>query len=360
MMFMRTFRPLALKGPVGNGLENDLQDVLAVKRRLNSLGLYDEPEYGFTGYIDRAMDDGLRRFQLQRGLKMDGTISPGGETETALDAEEQPGAYRYAKSEGTPRGGTGNYYNSGSERANQIQLASSDGSGAGLALARPIVQAAPRILDAMRRMEKAIAEGPVRSGATAGRQIGNPGLVAARRIASIPIVLQPLENSRGGAQTQADIDRSLRICRAIAEREYPDVFPHLEHIGGGTKDGEGSEKVKEFWIPNIDAKKTMADGRIGASKPDRTFYDRRKPLGDDGALWHENSQTMLKDGVTPNKWERGSFAQLMKNAVNQVVTSVPKRPVGMSDEDYDRILEDHCRRGLRTWLGEPASGRGTE
>ncbi len=84
-MDMSGFRNrFALRGEVGNGRDNDPDDVLAVKRRLNGLGLYDEPDYGFTGYIDRATEDGIKSFQKKNGLKIDGWLAPGGETETAI------------------------------------------------------------------------------------------------------------------------------------------------------------------------------------------------------------------------------------------------------------------------------------
>lgn len=73
-----------LKGPVGNGLDNDPADVLALKRQLHGLGLYDEPAYGFTGYIDRDTELGIRALQKREGLKIDGWLEPGGETDAAL------------------------------------------------------------------------------------------------------------------------------------------------------------------------------------------------------------------------------------------------------------------------------------
>jgi hypothetical protein len=73
-----------LRGPVGNGMENHPDDVLAVKRRLHRLGLYDEPDYGFTGFIDRGTTEAVKRFQRDNDLKIDGWLAPGGETERAM------------------------------------------------------------------------------------------------------------------------------------------------------------------------------------------------------------------------------------------------------------------------------------
>jgi hypothetical protein len=43
-----------LFGPVGNGRENEADDVVRVKTAMRRLGYYDAPSYGMTGYIDRV------------------------------------------------------------------------------------------------------------------------------------------------------------------------------------------------------------------------------------------------------------------------------------------------------------------
>lgn len=74
-----------ISGAVGNNHENKPDDVIRVKRALNERGLYDlstppEPH----GYITQGMDDAIRAFQGEEGLKVDGYLLPGGETEAAL------------------------------------------------------------------------------------------------------------------------------------------------------------------------------------------------------------------------------------------------------------------------------------
>lgn len=72
-----------LRGPVGNGRANDLDDIRAVKSRLAESGHFS----GDTdnGYITREMDGAIRTFQSENGLKADGYLAPGGETERALE-----------------------------------------------------------------------------------------------------------------------------------------------------------------------------------------------------------------------------------------------------------------------------------
>jgi hypothetical protein len=78
--------PLALRSPVGNGMDNDPSDVLGMKQGLRVLGYYADPGYGMTGMIDREMTQGLRAFQAANDLKQDGWAAPGGETEAGLNA----------------------------------------------------------------------------------------------------------------------------------------------------------------------------------------------------------------------------------------------------------------------------------
>jgi len=71
-----------IQKPVGNNMANDQEDVFSVKRALSSLGHFggEEP----NGFITRRMDHSIKTFQRDSGLKVDGILLPGGETETAL------------------------------------------------------------------------------------------------------------------------------------------------------------------------------------------------------------------------------------------------------------------------------------
>ncbi len=61
------------------------EDVLNVKRALKRMGFSDVPDYGMTPYADRTMFDGIRRFQRAKGLRADGVMERGGETERAMN-----------------------------------------------------------------------------------------------------------------------------------------------------------------------------------------------------------------------------------------------------------------------------------
>jgi hypothetical protein len=73
-----------LFGAVGSGRENREEDVTQVKRGLGALGYWEEPEHGLNGILDRPLDTGIRDFQSDHDLRLDGWMGPGGETEGAL------------------------------------------------------------------------------------------------------------------------------------------------------------------------------------------------------------------------------------------------------------------------------------
>jgi peptidoglycan hydrolase-like protein with peptidoglycan-binding domain len=76
-----------LFGPVGNGRENEADDVVRVKTAMRRLGYYDASSYGMTGYIDRGLDDGIRAYQREKGLRADGWMRPDSPTYRRLAAD---------------------------------------------------------------------------------------------------------------------------------------------------------------------------------------------------------------------------------------------------------------------------------
>lgn len=102
-----------IKGAVGNNMDNDQEDVITVKRNLNKIGYFDnldqDPEP--HGFITKEMDTGIRSFQKDNGLKVDGILFPQGETEQKLhslissdiEKEELPPPPTTKKFRGWPR-----------------------------------------------------------------------------------------------------------------------------------------------------------------------------------------------------------------------------------------------------------------
>ncbi len=65
---------------------NDTQpdDVIKIKSALAQTGHYQVPDFGITPYPDTPMIDGIKKFQKDNGLKVDGVMKPQGPTEMAL------------------------------------------------------------------------------------------------------------------------------------------------------------------------------------------------------------------------------------------------------------------------------------
>lgn len=88
---------LNLKSPIGTNYRVDLNDLMETKRALSDLGYYDVPPHrGIDDWTDDATFDGIKRFQQDNGLKVDGFMRPGGPTERAMntslaDDENKPG-----------------------------------------------------------------------------------------------------------------------------------------------------------------------------------------------------------------------------------------------------------------------------
>ena len=78
------FKLLQLNNPLRRTSSAYPDDVLNTKTALQGVGYYDPPKWGVTPYPDNDMFEGIRAFQKRKGLKVDGYINPGGETEDAL------------------------------------------------------------------------------------------------------------------------------------------------------------------------------------------------------------------------------------------------------------------------------------
>lgn len=74
-----------LSGPVGNNMRNDPQDVRKAKRNLKNAGYIRDGSQEMEGpFVTRKMDGGIKRFQHDNNLKVDGIVYPGGGTERSL------------------------------------------------------------------------------------------------------------------------------------------------------------------------------------------------------------------------------------------------------------------------------------
>jgi Putative peptidoglycan binding domain. len=92
---------LNLKSPIGTNYRVDPNGLMNIKRALNQLGYYDVPPHrGIDDWTDDAMFDGIKRFQQDNSLKVDGFMRPGGPTEQKMNmkmaAAQNDGDWEYA------------------------------------------------------------------------------------------------------------------------------------------------------------------------------------------------------------------------------------------------------------------------
>ena len=79
-------KPLSIKKPVGDNLDNEQEDIKTIRVGLQSLGHISEKDDELDykghplGYITERMDNDIKRFQKNNDLKIDGRINPEGET----------------------------------------------------------------------------------------------------------------------------------------------------------------------------------------------------------------------------------------------------------------------------------------
>ena len=76
---------IRLRGVVDRAARVDEDDTLQTKSALGELGYYKLPGYGLTAYPDEPMFDGIKKYQRDNKLRVDGVMKPGGETENSLN-----------------------------------------------------------------------------------------------------------------------------------------------------------------------------------------------------------------------------------------------------------------------------------
>lgn len=69
---------------IGRSYAVDPEDTRRTKVALRNLGYLKTPSYGLTPYPDEGMFRGIEQFQDDFGLRRDGIVKPGGETESKL------------------------------------------------------------------------------------------------------------------------------------------------------------------------------------------------------------------------------------------------------------------------------------
>ncbi|MBF0354999.1 MAG: peptidoglycan-binding protein [Alphaproteobacteria bacterium] len=93
---------LKLKRPMDEAANADYGDIVNAKRALLQLGYYQPPGGGAIGaWVDGPLFEGIRRFQRDNRLKVDGVMRPGGPTEAVMNrrleraSSQPPRSFRF-------------------------------------------------------------------------------------------------------------------------------------------------------------------------------------------------------------------------------------------------------------------------
>lgn len=96
---------IRLRGVVDRAARVDENDTLQTKSALGELGYYSTPGYGMTPYPDEPMFDGIKKYQRDNKLRVDGVMKPRGETEQAIDRHLASSPTFRCQRCGAPHGG---------------------------------------------------------------------------------------------------------------------------------------------------------------------------------------------------------------------------------------------------------------
>lgn len=88
---------------IGSGFQSNPKEVITLRHVLNSIG-YKDPNLGFE-MIDKNLDKNIKKFQKENNLKVDGVVTPNGETKERLHEIAVRSPTTRCQECGTPNGG---------------------------------------------------------------------------------------------------------------------------------------------------------------------------------------------------------------------------------------------------------------
>ena len=302
----------AIRGEIGEGRRNDPDDMEATRRGLAWAGYQAgdpaEPDQPVTA---EEVVDTIRRFQEAEGLKADGWMRPGGETERALDADIAPKIAAAREAGDSESEDVTSEEETGDQQVAAVPLAIWGGAAAlgaaGVAIGEMMRRQGKRPWSGESWPEGDPAAGSRRSGIADPLPPTPPSEPDDEEQGTkeelLPTTLQPLDlshpipddlapgiyihpfpdeelaelgrilESRGNAKTQAEIERIRAAFMRTHER--------WGHIGGGIDQKTGLPK-KEYHIPGPGGGEAggklagkpphqTGDGRLGGHFTDLTF-----------------------------------------------------------------------------------------
>ncbi|MDA0998048.1 MAG: peptidoglycan-binding protein, partial [Proteobacteria bacterium] len=70
------YNPFQLTSTLASNATADEDDTVAAKQAFGQLGYYQTPSYGLTPYPDQGLFDGIKKFQKDNDLTVDGVMQP--------------------------------------------------------------------------------------------------------------------------------------------------------------------------------------------------------------------------------------------------------------------------------------------
>lgn len=377
-----------LDAPVGRRGDNDRTDVVKIETLLSKSGYLDlDATEGPTGYYGARVEDALKRFQKDGGLKADGLVNPDGPTLAALTraaAANDNGSSSKAPSlleSGSAQIAT---QNSTDDPAKKQQHAAMLLDGLGRKVVMPPqyippgqlmvpIPLRPRFVLPGRPLipiplpPLPVPPGPAES--AKDRVPQKPPIVGQDRPtghtpptpandndqkpvlpgpsptdAFLEELLRPYrENRRGGEFTQYGNDVIVQEGRKILEAEFPDLKDHIDHAGGASVDGLGEEKIEETYLKNVET-----NGKKGSSYPDIYYKHKTLPKKDPRRHGALNTVDMNKSG-NPTKRERDNKDKLIRNMESDLVETLPKFRPGDDEPAFREASRSILRDFFSRW-----------
>lgn len=352
--YLEHAEPVDIAGEVGNGRANDEADVTGVKRALSALGHY---QYDLTSdpspFIDRAMLDGIKTFQQQNGLKVDGWLGRGGETQAAMNAalasqtpEQAPPARPSRNLLAVDDGSSGESIDM-NDRPVQVAQAKRRGiiGAVGNAL-RDLVMPPPPPSPPKPVESPKPTQTPVPDSNSETKPVVPDDGKRDPFFDQLGIYAQEEMKKRpgrwGNEDTKWTTDTFVEECEKTLDEDFPHLREFVRRSGGGQLDTD-EKRMRERYIRGLDA----PEGSTKDSSYADMSYEAVDKNGKRMFEAHNNTTSTRADG-TMTKDEQWRFEKLMRNAGGRFVRAIAKKDRRHSEDN----VRKEARRACEDMFGE--------
>jgi peptidoglycan hydrolase-like protein with peptidoglycan-binding domain len=343
----------ALTGGVGREAVNDRPDVIKAQTLLGHAGYVDlERLGGPTGWYGKPLELGIRQYQKDNGLVVDGVMLPGGETIRSLEqdfgsafrkfaspgpdlvdrhhdrlARGESGLLRMDRASDAPYGVPpaaveGQDKISAGEQMAQLRWARPGAPFGPLPVPKAPVIALPRRKQPLEKYDDFLAQ---------------------NRIA----LLDGIRNVFGDIAERHETDNTrlssniiVQECNEVIRENVP--LQNFKHIAGASEGGEGKKELSEKAVKG----RKLERGGGGHSFPDVLFLDKET-----NKVVAINSATESSPGKYIRR-EVKSFDRLMQNVGEWVAKITGKKRPDESEDDYRKRARQVCEEAFEGFLNQ--------